>query len=436
MISAVEKYLEKRAHLNRHKVEFLSTPTHLEMAIVIPALAEERTLPKTLQSLAACDSTRLDVTLVVVVVNNRSSEHVDPEAIQENQRTLEWLRSDPYAALHLAAIDASSPGLELSRKEGVGSARKIGMDHAVDLLRKSDAKHPLIVSLDADTAVEPNYLDALSAFARIDDSWGAVIDYAHEIFGDEEEHAAIISYELFLRYQELGLGYAGSPYAFHTIGSTIACTPEAYAAVSGMNRRKAGEDFYFLQQLAKTGSVKRITETTVHPSSRGSWRVPFGTGKRVNRFLDKTHEEYRVYHPDSYRVLKDWFELVEANPDAEGDWLLEKTRGIHEELVVFLEAQDFADKWAKLQSNASSTGQICAQFHCLFDAFQTLKLIHHLRDTALPEQETFDAYRVLPHVLLKRSGLKVELPEDVPDSLSSQLGFLEHLRKAMKANLV
>lgn len=431
MSSAIQKYLRKRAHLEQHQVEFLSAPAHLKTVIVIPALAEHETLPKTLESLAACDSTLLNEMLVVIVVNNRSAEYVAPDTIRENQRMLEWLRTDHYPGLSIALIDASSPGLELSKKEGVGSARKIGMDHALDLLLKARAKHPLIVTLDADTLVEPNYLDALSAFARMDDAWGVVIEYAHEISSDDENQAAIISYELFLRYQELGLAYAGSPYAFHTIGSTIACTPKAYAAVSGMNRRKAGEDFYFLQQLAKTGSVRRITETTVHPSSRGSWRVPFGTGKRVNRFLDKTHEEYRVYHPDSYQVLKDWFRLVEENPETEGDSLVEQARGIHEELGVFLKAQGFAGKWTKLQSNTSNTDQVGTQFHCLFDSFQTLKLIHHLRDTVMPEQNTFDAYTIL----LERSDLKVDLPGDVSDNLSGQLEFLEALRKAMKTNL-
>ena len=68
---------------------------------------------------------------------------------------------------------------------------------------------------------------------------------------DNDETKAIICYEIFLRYYVLGLKFAKSDYAFHTIGSTMLCTPDAYVKVEGMNKRKAAEDFYFLEKLAK-----------------------------------------------------------------------------------------------------------------------------------------------------------------------------------------
>jgi len=145
---------------------------------------------------------------------------------------------------------------------------------------------PLLLSLDADTRVEPNYLESVRAHFADPYAWAAVIAYAHPIEGTPEEQAAIASYEILLRYHVLGLRWAGSPYAFPSIGSTIVCRAEAYVAVSGMNRRRGGEDFYFLQQLAKTGGVGFINTTTVRPSGRPSSRVPFGTGAYVRQFLD------------------------------------------------------------------------------------------------------------------------------------------------------
>ena len=35
----------------------------------------------------------------------------------------------------------------------------------------------------------------------------------------------------------------------------MTCTAKSYVATGGMNRRMAGEDFYFLQKLAKTDGV-------------------------------------------------------------------------------------------------------------------------------------------------------------------------------------
>jgi len=52
------------------------------------------------------------------------------------------------------------------------------------------------------------------------------------------------------------------------------CTVDSYIAVRGMNRREAGEDFYFLNKLAKLGDIGQIHATTVYPSARPSRRVP------------------------------------------------------------------------------------------------------------------------------------------------------------------
>ena len=97
----------------------------------------------------------------------------------------------------------------------------------------------------------------------------------------------------------LGLIYAKSPYAYHSIGSTMVCDADSYIKVQGMNKRKAAEVFYFLEKLSKITTIRKIGGTTVLPSSRGSWRVPFGTGQRVNRFLDNVQDEYILYSPKS-----------------------------------------------------------------------------------------------------------------------------------------
>ena len=67
--------------------------------------------------------------------------------------------------LRLGYIDASSKGFEIPEREGgVGMARKIGMDKALRLLNKNFSEKKLIVSLDADTLVQTNYLDAIKNY--------------------------------------------------------------------------------------------------------------------------------------------------------------------------------------------------------------------------------------------------------------------------------
>ncbi len=429
MTHKLEGYLSKRTNLDNYPFAIEPSVRKPEIVIVIPALAEADNLPNTLDSLAQCNPALLDKTLVLIVVNNRTTEYIELEIVENNQRTIEWLNAASFPHMHLSYIDASSSGKELKAKEGVGAARKIGMDRALATLYDSDHESPLIVCLDADTLVEPNYLDAVHRYAQRNDAWAGVIDYAHPLPNHEREQAAIVSYELFLRYQHLALRWAKSPYAFHTIGSTIVCTPEAYAAVSGMNKRAAGEDFYFLQQLSKTGAIGFIHDTTVYPSARISWRVPFGTGKRVGRFMAETHEEYRVYACASYGILKQWLFTVEKQLDATAESLLASAKAIHPELNIYLNSQNFTEQWPKLQGQSSTSEKLRAQFHSWFDGFKTLKLIHHLRDNAYPDQPTFTAYSELSKAYDQVDFPLIERGTD--SNLSSQIDYLQHLRQVM-----
>ena len=46
-----------------------------------------------------------------------------------------------------------------------------------------------------------------------------------------------------MSYYVAGLAMAGSGYAHHSLGSTIAVHAKSYAAVRGYPKRSAGEDF-------------------------------------------------------------------------------------------------------------------------------------------------------------------------------------------------
>lgn len=398
--SKVARYLERRADVAR-RVLVGGAFEGVEQVVVIPACGERDTLPETLDSLEANDAGELERTLVICVVNNRAGWGLELRA--NNEATLRALESRRVSTarsqgslrhigrLRLAYVDASSPGCELAVKEGVGAARKIGMDWGVAVLRRNDADPGLIVSLDADTLVEPNYLAALRAEFDRRDAWAAVIDYAHPVNGPPEECAPILAYETHLRYHALGLRYAGSPYAFHTIGSAMACTAAAYVAAGGMNRRQAGEDFYFLQALAKTGSVRRISGTTVRPSARASDRVPFGTGRRVRDFTGNPEAAYVTYDPRCYDVLRDWLRAVRDNIDTSGEELRAQAEAIEPALAAYLDGQKFMAAWEGLRRNAPDSERRLAQFHRWFDGFRTLKMVHHLRDHGFPQQPLFTA---------------------------------------------
>jgi len=64
-------------------------------------------------------------------------------------------------------VDAATERKEFNDDEGgVGLARKIGMDTALQIFDYSIPGKKLIISLDADCLVEENYLSEISYFSR------------------------------------------------------------------------------------------------------------------------------------------------------------------------------------------------------------------------------------------------------------------------------
>ncbi|MCH7959917.1 MAG: hypothetical protein IID08_07295 [Candidatus Hydrogenedentes bacterium] len=428
MSTNLDRYLEKRADLARWPLH-AGNVQGLDTVVIVPVYAERETLPATLDSLACNLQTNLDTTLILCVVNNTVQSA--PDAVRENADTLARLDQavtgdSPWPALRMGYLDASSPGNELPEGEGVGTARKLGMDWAVSVFRDAAMAAGVLISLDADTRVETGYLSTIKAHFQISDTWAAVVDYAHPIDGTPEQQEAILAYELYLRYHVLGLQHAGSRYAFHTIGSTIACTAQAYVAVSGMNRRTAGEDFYFLQELAKTGRVDRIRGTVVHPSPRPSDRVPFGTGPKVNTFMEDPESAYTVYHPEVYTILQKWLALAGSGFHTPPNQLLDAAREIAPELGQFLEQERFVEVIEKLRDHAPDDATFLRQFHRWFDALKTLRLIHHLRDTSHPSQDLFRSIETLLHETDRTEKAATDM-DDRPDP-AARRALLERLR--------
>ena len=398
------KYLNKRAVIRPIGGQFDRSRSY-RRAVVIPALAERVHLPLTIESLSSSVPTdNLDDTLVLVVVNNRPPElgvaanQIElMEQIDDNAQTLKWLDDkSANGALPLAWIDASSPGHELPHWGGVGLARKIGCDSALAFLwglKKPIALDDFIFfSLDADTIVSPDYLETAGHELRKSGCTGGVISFKHQKADSAESQAAIDEYEAFLNYYVAGLRWAGSPYAFHTIGSCICFTASGYIRANGFAaRRQAGEDFYFCVEIAKTGGICEINKTMVFPSARISRRVPFGTGKRMAEAVLNGREVILAYDFRVFVCLRELLTAVSTYTDAGDDRIYaELTSPVTRE---FLESRGFPGIWGRFQRQYKTRDALLDAFHRWFDGFVTLKYIHWLTEKEWPRRPLEEIYQ-------------------------------------------
>jgi len=349
-------------------------PRDLGLVVVIPCFNEPDLLGS-LESLASCDPPGCAVEVIVVL--NASVNSIEAIHLQ-NQRTFEqataWGKSHPEVhLLHFADLPA--------KHAGVGLARKIGMDEAARRFDEAGNLRGVIVGFDADCRCQQNYLTSLERhFQQHPSSPGCSIYFEHPLTGtaDSRVEEAIVAYELHLRYYVQALRYAGFPYAHHTVGSCMAVRADAYKNQGGMNKRQAGEDFYFLHKIIPLGGFTDLVETAVFPSPRASDRVPFGTGKAVGDYL--SGQEISTYPLQAFLDLKQFLEHLPELFRGGADGLIAAPGVLPQSIETFLQKEAFVKVLQEIRENTASEAAFRKRFFHWFDGFRTMKFIHHARD--------------------------------------------------------
>jgi hypothetical protein len=276
--------------------------------VVIPSY-DEPDINKVIDSLAEADEPECKVEVIVVV---NAPQGASLCRLENNRNTLNDIesrkRNDKNIWFRLFSLDIKP---EVIQGWGVGLARKTGMDEALRRFCTIGNQFGIIVNLDADCRVEKNYFRAIcEQFYKRTNLNACSVYFEHDVAGNEfskSEYKNILQYELHLRYFLQGLKYAGCPWAFHTVGSAMAVRAKQYALQGGMNRRQAGEDFYFIQKMISAGGYFSLNTTAVYPSSRTSFRVPFGTGTVMAKLCQEIDAQFMTYNPAAFSDLHTLF---------------------------------------------------------------------------------------------------------------------------------
>jgi len=375
-------------YLDKNKIEpLIAAPPSpsLQMSVVIPCYREPDIL-QTLESLKECNLPDSDVEVIILI----NQPEIAAEAIKNfNRKTkLEidnWISENMKKGISFSAVDP----IDLRKKwAGAGLARKKGMDEAVRRFNSLRKPGGIIVSLDADTLVRKNYFTEIKKyFQNHPENPGATIAFNHQKEGLEERHLqGILLYEKYMDYYKNALKFCGYPYPMFTVGSAFAVTANAYVKRGGMNRRQAGEDFYFLQNLAQIGTVGEITSTKVFPSARLSNRVPFGTGPILKKWMEGKEDLSKTYSFEAFTDLKDFFDVKDQL------YLIEKQDyklfliKLPLSIGNFLIENDFREEITDLNRNCSSLKSFQTRFFQKFNAFKILKFLNFCHPLFYPKE--------------------------------------------------
>jgi hypothetical protein len=345
------------------------------LMVVIPCFKEPDILD-TLQSVFDCKPIH-GIVEVFIIINE--PDNCSPEISAYNNKTRwevqEWVQAHPSEWLHFYPVGV----IRLPSKwAGGGLARKTGMDEALyrfDMLNNPDG---VIVSLDADTLVDNNYLQAISGhFVNYPEDVGVTIRFSHQTNGlPERQSEGIRRYEQYMHYYKASLTYAGYPYALYTVGSAFAVKAGAYLKRGGMTRRRAGEDFYFLQTLTQIGHIGEIDTTCVHPSARISDRCPFGTGMTMKNWMEGSDELLYTYNFKAFSDLKQFFSFKEQLYRIQNEEYEKLSQYWPDAIKAYISEENLLGEFRQLSSNCSRIEVFCDRFFQIFNAFRILKFLN------------------------------------------------------------
>lgn len=419
-----EGYFSKQVNFH----PFIAEPPsdRLQYIVVIPAFCESDMM-NTLNSLWNCTRPQWDVEVIVVVnFSEKSDESVIQSSLEGVKILQEWIKAHSKTVFRVLLIEAFNLP---AKHAGAGLARKIGMDEATYRFNQIGNAKGLIISFDADCTCDKNYFKAIEYYSeRFPSANGFNIYFEHPVAGNEypdKVYKSIIKYELHLRYVNQFLRYAGFPYAYHTLGSAFAVRAGTYTAQGGMNRRKAGEDFYFLHKIIPLGNFHEINTTRVIPSPRPSERAPFGTGAAINKLLSAPDDIMMTYNPESFIALKDFFATAcqfHRKSLYEIDRLIENAP---EPVTGFLQENNAAHAIDEINNNCASIKAFTNRFFRWFDALSIVKYLNDVHRS----HYSFMNIREAAEVLLAYMGKKINCSRSEPEMLSR---FRSIERKGLK----
>jgi len=404
-------YLQKQTDFS---VKITENPhPELRFIVVIPCFNEPDILV-TLESVKSSKQTK-GALEVIVVINSAIS--TDKEIIGQNRKTYmevkNWIENKSDSSLSFYVLLEEN----LSDKfAGAGLARKIGMDQAIYRFDSLNNPNGVIISLDADSVIKPDYFVEIEQHFEKYPKANALTSYfEHPLQGEEfdaQVYHAISIYELYLRYYKTALKYTGFPYAFHTIGSCFAVTAKAYVKQGGMNRKQAGEDFYFLHKIFPLGECYELNSSCVYPSPRISERVPFGTGPMVKNIID-SDGYFLSYDFRPFLDLKYFFKQLDYFYKIDMMELNDLLYQMPLPVVDFLSDNDFHAALEEINNNCSGIKTFRKRFFNWFNAFMVLKFLNVTAEKFYPKTELLDE----AEKLLKALNLNITVERDYKNYL-------------------
>lgn len=385
-------YLEKHAFCPPQIPE----PPHpgLRLVVVLPISLGVR-FSQTLASLYYSNLPEGAFEIIAVVFGNETDTDQDKAAFAEYiQAIKDWMHefqsrvTTPISKEQAARILRPLHIIEmpnLPRKHaGIGLARKIGMDEAVHRLRLVGCDDGIIVSFDLPNRLMDDGLERVMSFfwhhAYLE-SIAIPVEYTplgnDHSAQDEAAKKAILEADL----RTIGMKRAGHPYAFPMEEVGFAVRLAGYEAQDGMNRRKFGDIFAFLQKFIEVGRHGTCWETAIIPIGFASNDPKARIGNRIMEILANPGESM-VFSVRLYQELADGLEWIPRF------WRADESQVVWDKLpqvfAAYLNDQGGASAIREMLKYSRSREAFMGRFFRWMDSLRTLRFLEYCAEHHWP----------------------------------------------------
>lgn len=363
--SVLKSYLLNYGHHCQLPTEFYQTWQHV---LIVPICGEDSDCLQQLTRLIQSHHY-----LIITCVNRPKNHPKTSQWQQENKRLINDLCHQAQSVNQLTnghflsfqcfdiwLLDYNEQPFESNH--GVGLARKIAADSALQLIDKQVVKSHWIHSTDADVILPSDYFEV----ACNRDYVAYSLAFNH-ISDDHELNRWQALYDFKLRYYQQAMRYIGSVYTYIPLGSCLIIQAGAYAKVRGFPIRSGGEDFYLLNKLAKLGGIAQPSQPVIEINARLSQRVPFGTGPGLMK-IKESNEPARFYHPQIFVEIKAWFQQL-------NEYYESRQFPSHADINQIWNTKQVIQKALRQTKSPERWQQFVLEW---FDAFKILKTVHAL----------------------------------------------------------
>jgi glucosyl-3-phosphoglycerate synthase len=264
----------------------------LQAIVVVPARDEASHIAACLQALSAQLGTAAGSYEVILILDG-CRDHT----LQVVQQTTGRLHEPVFHTVNLL------------RSQGVGRARRLGMDIACRRLMQVGRGEGLIASTDADTTVAADWLSVQLALARGGaEAIGGLIEL------DPVERRALDPQALAARERNASKRLADAVEQapagtavehHHFAGASLALTAAAYTRCGGLPVRAALEDEALAQALGRQGiAIHRSRSVRVRTSARTHGRAPRGLAQDLARSDWRARRTHRASEFPLERLLR------------------------------------------------------------------------------------------------------------------------------------